>query len=51
MPKLPPDHGAKRADALRANLLKRKAQDRAREDGETEKPLKTENAPVKDSKR
>lgn len=47
MPKLASDHATKRADALRANLLKRKAQDR----GRTEKPLKTENAPDKDNKK
>lgn len=53
MPKLSPEHNAKREAALRANLLKRKAQARAREDGDNppetpEKSLLTETPAVKD---
>ncbi len=49
MSKLPPQHQAKREAALRANLMKRKEQARAREDVEnSEKTLPMEKQEVKD---
>ena len=48
MPRLTPKYNEKREAALRANLLKRKEQTRARVDEPAEKSLITEKQPAKD---